>query len=322
SYIANTGKPTPMVLASTDHGASFPQATKITSPGPNSSADRDHIAAGPRNSVYLTWIYDPQASAIKNVCPHQYCDTRSGERDAVIQRSTDGGKTFGAPTPLGANGAFAAPLLVEGNGQVDVLLQHFHVSGKDQTLGAGAEYFTSSRDQGRSWRAPISVSTPSTTIMPRNWWMNGALARDSGGDLYVTWDARRGNGDVGLLAYSSDHGRVWSKPIQVTPGADAPHIVEPAGGPRGVAYVGWLTQQHSGAWAQYVRTFQIAHHRLTTARQVSGAAGTAAIWPGDTFGISTLPGSWLALSWGQVPPGRGGTSQIFARTLRPASPKG
>ena len=44
------------------------------------------------------------------------------------------------------------------------------------------------------------------------WWIDGALGIDAAGNLYATWDTQAASGDIGWLAYSSNHGVTWSAP--------------------------------------------------------------------------------------------------------------
>jgi hypothetical protein len=145
-------------------------------------------------------------------------------------------------------------------------------------------------------------------MAPSEWWIDGAVARDTGGNLYVTWDSQRGGRDVGWLAYSTDGGRAWSAPIRVTPDRDnATHIVEVAGGFRGTAYVAWLADNTACGYALRVRAYSIFSGWLSRPVRVSGRCGRRGVWPGGTFGITALPpanlatGAWqLALSWGSA----------------------
>jgi hypothetical protein len=148
------------------------------------------------------------------------------------------------------------------------------------------------------------------------WWIDGAIGSDTAGNLYVTWDTQ-GVADVGWLSYSTDHGRTWSLPIRVTPDNDnATHIVEAAGGPPGIAYVGWLADNSPRGYAQYLRTFSIARGWLSGPRVISRKYGNSTIWPGDTFGISTFAGNrhTVMLSWGGAV-GGSANSEIFAEPV-------
>jgi hypothetical protein len=115
------------------------------------------------------------------------------------------------------------------------------------------------------------------------------------------WDTPYGKHDVGWLSYSTNHGRTWSPVIRVTPDQDnATHIVHVAGGRPGVAYVGRLAGNSPRGYALQVRVFSISRGWLTGPIQVSQQFGTQKVWPGDTFGITALPGQRLALSWGSA----------------------
>lgn len=317
--VARGGHTFPVVQASFDHGASFPQKTTLVGPRKHNWGDRDFIAAGPNNAVYVTWDYGPNGSAIKLKCPPGgSCDIAAGDLNMVIQASTNGGRTFGPMTHVSpgypAGGADSAPLLVEPSGRIDVLFERYRVTSRRRlTLGTGSSYFTSSRDRGRTWSRPVKVGGSAGTLSPAEWWIDGAIAIDAAGNLYATWDTQSRRRDIGWLAYSANHGISWSAPVRVTPdAAKVPHIVEPAGGADGVAYVGWLTDQRPEGYAEYLRTFSIARGWLSPPRRISRRFGKADIWPGDTFGISTLPPNDVVLGWGSAVRSSGGNSEIFA----------
>ncbi|HEX9044032.1 MAG TPA: hypothetical protein VF802_03310, partial [Candidatus Limnocylindrales bacterium] len=146
------------------------------------------------------------------------------------------------------------------------------------------------------------------------WWIDGSLAMDAGGNLYATWDTQGATEDVGWLAYSQDHGRHWSASIRATPDSDqAAHIMEVSGGPAGTAYVGTLTNAAPQGYALLLRPFAIGKGWLSDPVQVSPQFGDPSVWPGDTFGISTLAPGSLALSWGSgVVVNNQARSQVFA----------
>ena len=63
---------------------------------------------------------------------------------------------------------------------------------------------------------------------------------------------------MGWLSFSTDDGRSWSPPVQVTRDHDnAPHIMAVAGGFRGTAYVGWLSDNSACGYAMRVRAYSI-----------------------------------------------------------------
>jgi hypothetical protein len=179
------------------------------------------------------------------------------------------------------------------------------------TLGPAHVYFTSSGDGGKTWTKPAPIGASAGAITGAIWWIDGAIGADAAGNLYATWDTQADGLDTGWLAYSANAGKTWSAPVRVTPdNTRAVHIVQSAGGPPGIAYVGWLSDSSPHGYAQYLRVYQIGHGWLDGPVQISREFGAKAVWPGDTFGIATLPGlRSLVLTWGSAVPAR---SQIFA----------
>ena len=154
------------------------------------------------------------------------------------------------------------------------------------------------------------------------WWIDGAIGIDAGGNLYATWDTQGTNrdgtaNDIGWLSFSTDHGQRWSAPQQVpSDQLDVPHIMEVVGGGSGIAYVGWLSSSNPAGYAAYLRTFSIAHGWLSDPLQVSTEFGDTSVWPGDTIGLSTLSPNDVVVSWGSDTPTTGKQSQIFAAHVR------
>ena len=140
------------------------------------------------------------------------------------------------------------------------------------------------------------------------------MSTDRAGNLYATWDTQGRRGDTGWLSYSTDFGVTWSSPLEVVHTARGPNIVEAAGGGAGIAYVGWLSRGPHG-YVQYLRPFSIAQGWLSAPGQVSHRFGRPGVWPGDTFGITTLAPNQVMLSWGSAVRGTGGRSEIFASRL-------
>lgn len=312
----------PVVLASFDHGLSFPELSALTPARKDNWGDRDFIAAGPNHAVYLTWDYGPSSAAVKVNCPpNGSCGFSSGEFNVVMQISSDGGKTFGPMSHLSpgypASGADSAPLLVEPSGRIDVLYQRYRITNrKTDALGRASSYFTSSTDKGRTWARPVKVGGSAGTMSPGEWWIDGALASDTAGNLYATWDTQTRRHDTGWLSYSTDHGATWSAPRRVTDRAKVPHIVQASGGAPGIAYVGWLTNRRPWGYAEFLRTFSIGGGWLDQPQRISRHFGNPAVWPGDTFGISTLSPGDVVLSWGSAIRGSHRHSEIFAAPVQ------
>ena len=303
---ASTVSMFPVVAVSHDHGASFTQVHPDRPAAAGNWGDRDFIAAGRGGQLFLTWDYGPSAAEVKTLCANGgSCAFSNGDLNAVIQTSGNGGATWGAIThlepgfPLG--GGYSAPLVVGPDGSVDVLYVAHPTDPGTGRLHPGYEYFTSSAD-GAHWPAvPRRLWPGQGPVSVPEWWIDGDISTDSAGNLYVTWDTQTAAGDIGWLSYSRDSGRTWSVPLRVTPDTDnAPHIVESAGCRAGIAYIGWQTSVPAQGYATYLRPFSIQHGWLGPAIKVSAAYGNARIWPGDTFGISSLPDGRISLTWGSA----------------------
>jgi len=188
----------------------------------------------------------------------------------------------------------------------------------------GHELFTSSSDGGKTWSPAVVVGASAGTTSDTEWWIDGNLSTDRAGNLYATWDAQSASGhsDIGWLSYSVNHGRTWSAPVRVTPDRDnAVHIVQSAGAGPGIADVAWLADNSPHGYAIYLRPFSIRHGWLAPAARISPRYGNRSIWPGDTFGISVLPGGHragagepVALSWGSAV-GGSKKSEIYATVV-------
>jgi hypothetical protein len=299
----------PVVAASTDHGKTFPQVVPLLPPGRGNFGDRDFIAAGRSGRVYVSWDYGPSAAKVHFLCSRGgSCAFSRGDLNMVAQVSADGGKTWGPITPMGPgfprNGGFGAPLAVQPDGRVAALYLGHYISPGSYLVHPGHEYFTSSPD-GRRWpRHPLELWPGQGPVALSEWWIDTDLAADSAGDLYACWDTQTRAGDIGWLSASTDGGKTWRPPVRVTPDhTRAPHIMAVVGGGRGIAYAGWQTDASPAGYATYVRPYSLTKGWLGPAVKVSPRYGNPRIWPGDTFGIATVPGSSpvrLALSWGSA----------------------
>src|SRR6202007_1734878 len=79
------------------HGASFTQSSSLIPPDAKNWGDRDFIAVGPDGTVYLTWDYGPERTSITYICASTgSCAFATGDLNVVLQKSTDGGKTWSA----------------------------------------------------------------------------------------------------------------------------------------------------------------------------------------------------------------------------------
>jgi hypothetical protein len=303
----------PVVATSFDHGAAFTQVSSLIPHRVGNWGDRDFIAAGRGGTVYVTWDYGPSAADVKIVCsPTGSCAYSAVDATAVIQKSTDHGKTWGPITPMQpgfpAGGGYDASILVQPNGVIDALMIDHPLDPRTFKVHPGHELFTRSTDGGKTWSPAVEVGGSAGTLSDTEWWIDGDLSTDRAGHLYATWDTQTSSGDIGWLSYSTDGGKTFSAPIRVTPDHDnAVHIVESVGAGPGIVDIGWLADNSPRGYATYLRPFSIKHGWLAPITQVSSQYGNTAIWPGDTFGISMLkrwngPGApeHVALSWGSA----------------------
>ncbi len=311
----------PVVAISRDHGGSFAEVYPVFPPKPGNWGDRDFIAAGSAGHLYVTWDYGPSVREVRLLCAKAgSCAYSSGDFNAVIQTSADGGRSWGPIThieprfPLG--GGYGAPLVVGPEGRIDVLYTAHPTDQGTLAVHPGHEFFTSSPD-GTHWPAsPAALWPAKGTLSVAEWWIDGDISADAAGNLYVTWDTQTAAGDIGWLTYSTDGGRTWSAPVRVTPDTDsAPHITESAGGQAGVAYVAWQTSAPAQGYATYLRPFSIRRGWLGPAIDVSARYGKTTVWPGDTFGISPLADGQISLTWGSAV-GTSKYSEIYAATAR------
>jgi hypothetical protein len=314
----------PVVDASFDHGRTFPQVSRLIPRQPGNFGGRPFIAAATNGTVYLTWDYGPSAAEVSYICTKHGggCSFKTGDLNIVLQKSTDFGLTWGPMTEVSPGfpngGADSAPLLVEPGGRIDLEYQAYSVTDPSTlTLGPAHNYFTTSADGGATWSAPVRVGPRWASMAPREWWIDGSIARDSGGYLYVTWDSQRHGHDVAWLSFSANGGAKWSPAVQVSPDrANVPHIAEVAGGFRGTAYVAWLSDNTACGYTLRVRVFSVFSGRLSPPVRSPGRCGRRNIWPGGTFGITALPPANLPKGIWEVALSRG---SAVARQRRPPS---
>ncbi|MGW2256235.1 hypothetical protein ACWCXH_39850 [Kitasatospora sp. NPDC001660] len=320
--VSRAGQTYPVIDVSTDHGATFKTVGQINPPDANNWGDRDFIAAGPDGTLYLTWDYGPSAAAVTFVCASTgSCAFATGDVNAVMQKSTDGGRTWSPMSHISPgypnSGADSAPITVEPDGSLDVIYQGYNVTDiPTDNLTVAYTYATRSTDSGATWSQPVRIGPNVGTMNNSEWWIDGSEALGPDGTLYATWDTQGQNSDTGWLAYSRDHGATWSTPAQVPSDTlTVPHIMQVVAGSPGIAYVGWLSSSDPRGYAQYLRTFSTTRGWLSGPVQVSQNFGTSTVWPGDTFGFSALSPNRLVLAWGSAVAPTASNDSIWAATV-------
>jgi hypothetical protein len=317
----------PVVAASFDHGASFPQVTGVRPPARGNFGDRDFLAVSPSGAVYLTWDYGPAGGEVHTLCSAGgSCAFSSGDLNAVVQRSSDRGRTWGPITPVGPgfprNGGDAAPVVATPDGRVHVLYLGHGISPGTFRVHPGHEFYTSSPD-GRRWPRRAQELWPQAgAVALDEWWIDASLGTDAQGGLYASWDTQTPAGDTGWLSASANGGRSWRPPVRVTGSrAQDPHVMSVIGGGRAVAHVAWLTDASGPGYAVYLRTYSLIGGWRGPAVRVSPGFGNPRIWPGDTIGLAALPGHAagggpvrLAVSWGSAV-GQARASQIYTAVV-------
>ncbi len=318
----------PIVDVSHDQGQKFAVERSLRPQQAGDWGDAEYLAVAPNGTLYVAWAYGPSSSEVRERCAGDgSCWSTHGDLNVVVQSSTDEARHFGSMSIVTPGypdaGADEGAITVQGNGQVDLLYQDYEVvNPRTLKLANGTEYFTSSSDEGETWSAPVAVGAGAGTITINEWWNDGSIAADPGGDLYATWDTQgKHHGrhtDTGWLSFSTDGGQEWSTPTQAPADqANDPHIMEVTGAGPGGAYVGWLSDSSPSGYAEYLRTFAVAANGgaggwLSPPQQISSEFGNPNVFPGDTFGIATLSPTQLVLSWGSAVPGSGRQTSVFA----------
>lgn len=319
-----SGPMQPTVAVSHDHGRSFGGVSTLPVPPTKSPlgnfGDRPFIAVGPNGAVYVTWDYGPRREQVKVVCPpRSSCYFNGGDFNAVFQRSSDGGKTWTKLVPISPGyplgGVYSAPIVAQRNGTLDVLYWQHPTDPKTLRVSPGREYFTRSTDGGSSWSQPVLIGQRAGTIGVKEWWIDGNLAVDRAGTLYASWDTQQRGHDTGWLSWSTNGGKHWSSPVRVA-SSRTEHLTQVAPVGRRNVYVGWQTVVRGKGYATFLRRYALGRGWTGRAKKVSPAYGNVAIWPGDTFGLSTRSGRAL-VSWGSAVKNRPVSDIWFATAKLP-----
>ena len=334
SYMASTSSSvyglligSPWVAVSFDHGASFSQLSEVMVPPQKSFSDRDFIALSNSGTIYVTWDYSPDASLITLQCASGgSCYYYSGDFNAMISISNDGGKTWSTPSAINPDypngGAITAPIIVEPSGAVDVLYLEYGVTS-GHVLTGGHEYFVQSNDGGSTWSKRVSlVGGDGSYQTPTEWWIDGSIARDQRGVLYASFDTQSSGQNNAWLSYSLNDGKTWSHADLLgtsVSGGTMNIEAEVSGATSHRVYVAFVQIDPSGGWhvyAQVVKVSTLKKAFISSPLLISNQTGISGIWGGDTIGISSLGKNKVAISFGYgIYVGGSPLSEIFESVI-------
>jgi hypothetical protein len=294
--VLTTKDPTKMlVYRSSDAGLTWSQPTRLP------FIDRENLIVDTTGGKYNGRLYINGTGSTPGI--------ESGSKNGVfLFRSTDNGVNFQPPVVRES----AEHQSVVGMGNTVVLSDGTLVTlfghNKDTTTIEGRE---NRANQANSWLRVVTSNdggeTLSTGIVVSDWFMDrdrsqGShipwLAVDPGSTafkdrLYAVWDdARSGRLEV-LLAFSSDKGKTWSKPVTVS---DDRVADDPEQGPdqimplvavsnKGVVGVAWYDRREHkdnlGWWLRFAASLDGGETFLPSVRVSSTANnfGAAEIWP-------------------------------------------
>jgi len=196
-----------LVNRSTDGGFTWSNPVAIDISGTTANFDKDWIVCD--TSVFSPFFGNCYAQGDKNA---------TGNQPIMMSTSTDGGKTWGAPTsPTNQNFAgIGGQPVVQPTGKVIV-----PIFGADLTTGAGSIQAFSSTDGGKSWTTPVLVS-PAVMHFQNAAYRGGQLPSaeiDGSGKVYVAWSdcvfIANCTADDIVMSTSTD-GTTWS-PVQRIP---------------------------------------------------------------------------------------------------------
>lgn len=291
----------PYVAWSFDHGATFAGPVAVFSPPSGSSSVRDSLAVAPNGSLAMTWIFSPDSAEDQQQCNAAGdCWFSAGDLNPVVATSRDGGQNWTAPVPLDpsypSGGITAAPLTIGPDGAFDVLLVT-HVVGGAHVIGTGDESFVRSTDGGAHWTNATNVS--SRTFPAATPWVDGSLAVDPDGTLYVAFDASNATADDAYVAVSTDNGTTWATPRTLNDDVDASAhgLVTVAAGGNGSADVVWLTNNSSAGWRLFGAGLTGNGSVASAPSLLSNSTGLPALPTGATLGLVELGSGAFAAAW-------------------------
>lgn len=173
-----------------------------------------------------------------------WADDRTGDMEIYLDRSTDGGTTWGADALVNASGVSTRQdtpdLLVLSDGS---LLAGWR-DGGDRAANGYDISVARSTDGGLTWTTPIPVASDGNRLDQHD----PTLAEAGQGIVYLLWrQPDEGNLNI-WYAYSRDGGLTWSDAMSVDPGGSGVEhgIPSAAADAAGHVYAAWEDRREGG----------------------------------------------------------------------------
>ncbi len=173
-----------------------------------------------------------------------WADDRTGDMEIYLDRSTNGGATWGTDILVNANGVSTRQdtpdLLVLSDGS---LLASWR-DGADRAAHGYDIFAARSTDGGLTWTAPVRVTDDGSSIDQHD----PTLADAGQGIAYLLW-RQLDNGKLNLwYAYSRDGGLTWSDALPLDPGGSGieHELSSAAADASGHVYAAWADRREGG----------------------------------------------------------------------------
>lgn len=238
-----------VVSRSTDGGKTF-SPRQVVSNGQQDAVQGSYPVVGPKGELYVLYFNDPGSSGDNDIGSNDVGSAGYGIRNTeyansvmqtsadkspalFIVKSTDGGKTFGAPTkvtditppdsPL-ANSSFrifVLPVLA-----VDPRSGALYATWNDAGAGNTDTMLASSTDGGKSWSAPRRVNDDPKSSRADQFFPTAIVGKD--GTLHIMWLDRRDDPANKFYkpyyARSTDGGQTFTKNVPLSSVESNPDI--------------------------------------------------------------------------------------------------
>ncbi|MFL6128679.1 MAG: sialidase family protein [Mycobacteriales bacterium] len=312
-----------LVNRSTDGGLTWsPPVTLIREDSVFNFNDKNSITADPFDSNYVYAIWDRSRFPSDKREVHSIAGfPRSIRSDAILVRSTNGGRTWEAPRaifrPKANQFGIGHQIVVLSDGTLVDSFMLFHGSGSNKKGQEVAVMI--SRDKGATWTAPISVakalpgfvSDPEDGAPVRTGDIIPDIAAGPNRSVYVVWQEATlaSSGSAIAMAKSTDGGLTWSAPVRVnkvpTTQAFTPSIEVLPNGTVGLTHYDFRFNTPDGAATLPTDYWFLHSHdggatwsesRVTPSSfDMRKAPFARGFFVGDYEGLTTQSGQFLAL---------------------------